>query len=232
MKSPSSAEARRTPRSWSTASAGCATCCRSRSWSWSTPTADRLELVGAFGRRILDRHGPSRHVDHHDRRWRRRWTASTPCSCSCGSAARPPATRTRPGRWSAAASARRPPAPAASPRRCARSRSCSTSPSRCAARGTGRVDHRLHQPGRHRHPGPAAGRPPRRRAVQRRHRLPASVRRLPRGRARPGTARPRRAEPPHLGASGPRATASTGCRSCSPDTWTTWRRTSSCRRAC
>ena len=48
--------------------------------------------------------------------------------------------------------ARRRPAPAASPRRCAPCPWCSRSPSACAARAAGRVDRRLHEPGRHRHP--------------------------------------------------------------------------------
>ena len=44
----------------------------------------------------------------------------------------------------------------------------------------GRLDRRLHQPGRHRHPRPAAGRAPGGRAVQRGDRLPAAVRRAAR----------------------------------------------------
>ena len=51
------------------------------------------------------------------------------------------------------------------------------------AREAGCLDHRLHQPGRHRHPRAAAGRPPRGRAVQRGHRLPAQVRHHARRRA-------------------------------------------------
>ena len=138
----------------------------------------------------------------HDRRRRRASTAPTRCCSSCGSAARPPGSRTRRGRWSAAASARRPPAPAAWPRRCAPCRSCSTSPRRCRSRPPGRLDRRLHQPGRHRHPGAAGRRAPRGRAVQRGDRVPALVRRAARGRAGRGRARPRRAQPPDLGAGG------------------------------
>ena len=48
----------------------------------------------------------------------------------------------------------------------------------------GRLDRRLHQPGRHRHPGAARRRSPRGRAVQRGDRLPAPVRRTARRRAR------------------------------------------------
>ena len=63
-----------------------------------------------------------------------------------------------------------------------------------------RVDHRLHQPGRHRHPRPARGGAPCGRAVQRGHRLPAHVRRAAGRRPRTGRARPRRSQPPDLGA--------------------------------
>ena len=71
--------------------------------------------------------GPA-HDDHEPRAGRRR--TPTPCCCSCGSAGRPRARTTRPGRWSAAASGRRRPARAGWPRRCAPFRSCSTSPTR------------------------------------------------------------------------------------------------------
>ena len=65
-----------------------------------------------------------------------------------------------------------------------------------------RVDHRLHQPGGHRHPRAAGRRPPGHRAVQLRDRVPAPLRQPARrgpGAGRPG---PRRAEPPDLGAGG------------------------------
>ena len=70
-----------------------------------------------------------------------------------------------------------------------------------AARQAGRLDHRLHQPGRHRHPRAAAGGPPRRRAVQRRDRLPTPLRRDARRRATSDVQlAARRPQPPHLGA--------------------------------
>ena len=98
------------------------------------PAADRLELRRrSRPRGSSPAQGHPGTVDHDDRPGRRRSTAPTRCCSSCGSAARRPGTRTRPGRWSAAASGRRPPAPAVWPRRCARSRSSSTSPSGCAA---------------------------------------------------------------------------------------------------
>ena len=101
------------------------------SWCWSTrrPTGSSWSAAWPGGS------SPSRatRADRHHRRPRRgRRRMPTPCCSSCASAARRRATRTRPGRWSAAASARRPPGPAASPRRCAPCRSCWTSPSGCA----------------------------------------------------------------------------------------------------
>ena len=72
--------------------------------------------------------------------------------------------------------------------------------SRVAEGEPGRVDRRLHQPGRHRHPGAPRGRAQGGGAVQRGHRLPAQVRRHAGRRAGAGAARPRRAQPPDLGA--------------------------------
>ncbi len=70
---------------------------------------------------------------------------------------------------------------------------------RQAAGAAGRLDHRLHQPGRHRHPRAAGRGPSCHRAVQRRDRLPAAVR-LPAGRhARAGRARSRRSQSSDLG---------------------------------
>ena len=66
--------------------------------------------------------------------------------------------------------------------------------------GAGRVDHRLHQPGRHRHPSTPAGGAPRGRPVQRGDRVPASLRRLARRTPGVAGARPRRAQPPDVGA--------------------------------
>ncbi len=63
----------------------------------------------------------------------------------------------------------------------------------------GRVDHRLHQPGGDRHPRPAPGRPQGGRPVQRGDRLPAEVRRAPRGHPDRRAPRPCGAQPPHLG---------------------------------
>src|SRR5579875_1794689 len=70
----------------------------------------------------------------------RGWTAPMRWCCSYGWATRRPGSATRPGRSSTAASARRPPGLAAWRRRCARSRSCSTSPSRRAAGGAWIID--------------------------------------------------------------------------------------------
>ncbi len=93
------------------------------------PDADRLDLVGGLGRRILAKQGhQARLTTTHDLdvgRGRRRSRAAS----SSASAARPRARRTRPGHSSAAASARRPRARAASRRRCGPCRSSSTSPS-------------------------------------------------------------------------------------------------------
>ena len=66
--------------------------------------------------------------------------------------------------------------------------------------GARRVDHRLHQPGRHRHPRAAPGGAPRGRAVQRGDRVPAALRGLARRTPGVAGARPRRAQPPDLGA--------------------------------
>ena len=93
------------------------------------PDESRLAAVGPVSARIMSAYGHPARVSWTTRPgWRarrgRRWSCS-----SSGSAARPPGSGTRPGRWSAAASARRPPARAAWPRRCGRCRSCWTSPS-------------------------------------------------------------------------------------------------------
>ena len=100
---------------------------------------------------------------------------------------------------------------------------------RARARGAGRLDRRLHEPGRHRHPGPARRRPPRGRAVQRRDRLPAPLRRLARSRAGARRRRPGRPEPPDLGPRGASSTDATCCRRCSPSTATRSPTRSSCR---
>ena len=67
----------------------------------------------------------------------------------------------------------------------------------------GRLDRRLHEPRRDRHPGPARCRPPEHRPVQRRDRVPAPLRRPVRRRAGAGRARAGRAQPPHLDPGGP-----------------------------
>ena len=142
------------------------------------PDAERLAGRRAVSARIMASLRPPGDGVAGPPTWTRRWTAPAPCCSSCGSAARRPATGTRPGRWSAAASARRPPAPAASPRRCARCRWCWTSPSGCAQRAApdawiidftnpvGIVTRALLDAG-----------PPGHRPVQRGDRLPAAVRR-------------------------------------------------------
>ena len=83
------------------------------------------------------------------------------------------------------------------------------------ARRAGRLDRRLHEPGRDRDPGAARRRPPGDRAVQRRDRVPATVRRAIRRRAGAGRARARRAQPPDAGTGRSGSTASIACRSCS-----------------
>ncbi len=67
-------------------------------------------------------------------------------------------------------------------------------------RGTRRMDRRLHQPGRHRHSCAARRRASGRRPVQRRDRVRALLRAAARGRPFAGAARPRRPEPPVVGA--------------------------------
>ena len=107
--------------------------------------------------------------------------------------------RTRRCRSPAAASARRRPARAASPRRCAPCRSCSRSP-RASRLLAGRLDRRLHEPGRDRHARAARRRPSRDRAVQRGDRLRALDRAHARRRPRAAAGRPGRPQPPDLGA--------------------------------
>ena len=68
----------------------------------------------------------------------------------------------------------------------------------------GRVDRRLHEPGRHRHPGPHRWRAPGDRVVQRRDQPAAPDGHALRRRARTGRAGACRAQPPDLGACGPR----------------------------
>ena len=70
--------------------------------------------------------------------------------------------------------------------------------------GARRVDRRLHEPGRHRHPGPHRWRAPGDRVVQRRDQPAAPDGHALRRRARTGRAGACRAQPPDLGACGPR----------------------------
>ena len=70
-------------------------------------------------------------------------------------------------------------------------------------RAPGRLDRRLHEPGRDRQPGPHRRRASRHRPVQRGDQHPARHGRAVRRRARPGPARARRAQPPELGARRP-----------------------------
>ena len=147
---------------------------------------ERREVVGGAGAAdARPRRVRRRRLEVTDDLDARASTAPTPCCIQIrvgGQAARLP---TRRSRSPAAASARRRPARAAWPRRCGPSRSCSTSPSE-RARGAPprRLDRRLHQPGRDRHPRAARRRPPRDRPVQRGDRLPAPVRRAARRRPR------------------------------------------------
>ncbi len=69
-----------------------------------------------------------------------------------------------------------------------------------SARRTRRVVRRLHQPHRPRDPGAPGRRPPSDRALQRRDLAPTAAGGSLRRRTRPGRPRPRRAEPPHVGA--------------------------------
>ena len=79
------------------------------------PDPDRLAVVGPVSARIMAAHdhpagcaGPATSTKAR--------TARTRSCSSSGSAARPPASATRPGRWTAAASGRKPPGPAGWPR--------------------------------------------------------------------------------------------------------------------
>ena len=137
--------------------------------------AERLEVVGGFARRMLARQGYPGRLDITATS-RRRSTGPTSCSSSCGSAARRRGSRTRPCRWRAGASARRRPA------RAGFAKALRTVPvvldiaDEVGAGRAGRLDHRLHQPGRDRDPRAARRRAPRGRALQRGDRLPALAR--------------------------------------------------------
>ena len=89
------------------------------------PDPDRLAVVGPVSARIMAAHDHPGRVTLDQQTWTRAPRARTRSCSSSGSAARPPASVTRPGRWTAAASARRPPGPAGWPRRCGPCRSCS-----------------------------------------------------------------------------------------------------------
>ena len=141
------------------------------------PAADRLELVGGLARRIFAKQGHPGTDRHRPPTWTRASTGADavllqlrvggqaarnqdetwPLECGCvgqettGAGGLAKALRTVPVVLDIAERVRR--------------------------GQPGRLDHRLHQPGRHRHPGAAAGRAQGRRPVQRGHRLPAQVRR-------------------------------------------------------
>ena len=151
------------------------------------PDAERLAVVGPFSARIMARYGHPANVS---------WTSDTDAAVDGAGAVLlqlrvgGQATRHRDETWplECGCVGQETTGPAASPRRCAPCRSCSTSPSGSGSAPRRRVDHRLHQPGRHRHQGAAGRRSPRHRPVQRRDRLPADVRRDARRGARGGRA--------------------------------------------
>ena len=167
------------------------------------PDRDRLEVVGAFAGRILGAGGVARAADRHRgprrraRRGRRR-----PGAAARRRPGRPAARRDRAAgvRLHRAGDDRR---RRPRRRRCAPFRSCSTWPRRSRRRAAaGCLDHRLHQPGGHRHAGAARRRAPGRRPVQRRDRAAADDRRPARRRAGAGAGRPGRAQPPDLDPAG------------------------------
>ena len=62
------------------------------------PDASRLAVVGPFSARIMRALRPPGHAALDGQPGRRAWTAPARCCSSCGSAARRPASGTRPGR--------------------------------------------------------------------------------------------------------------------------------------
>ena len=186
--------------------------------------AERREVVGGARRADARRGRASTGRSSSRATSTARSTAPTSCSSRSASAARRRGSPTRRCRSRAAASARRRPAPAASRRRCARCRSCSSIAERVRERAAdgawivdftnpvGIVTRALLDAG-----------PPRRRALQRRDRLPADVRAPARRRAGARRRRPGRAQPPDLGARASGSTARTCCPSCSPSTATSSR---------
>ena len=142
------------------------------------PAAERLELVGGLARRIFARQGHPGTDRHHRPTWTpaldgadavllqlrvggqaaRNQDETWPLECGCvgqettGAGGLAKALRTVPVVLDIA--------------------------ERVAEAAPGRVDHRLHQPGRHRHPRTAAGGAQGGRAVQRGDRVPAAVRRV------------------------------------------------------
>ena len=181
------------------------------------PAAERLELVGGLARRILARQGHPGQDHVTTLEPTRASTAPTRCCCSCASAARPPANQDE--TW---------------PLECGcvgqettgaggLAKALRTVPvvldiaERVRRAAPGRVDHRLHQPGRHRHPGAAAGRATGRSGCAT-WRSASSA-----GSPRCSASRPSAVEldhvgpqPPDLGARRPGSTAWTCCRSCWP----------------
>ena len=183
--------------------------------------AERREVVGGLAARMLERQGfagGSSVTGDLDRALDGADVVLIQIRVG-GQAAR---LRTRRSRCRAAASARRRPGPAASRRRCGRSRWCWRSPSGPRAGRPGRVDRRLHQPGRDRHASPARRGPSCGRAVQRRDRLPARDRAGCSASAGPGRRRPGGPQPPDLGPRRPARRARRARRRC----WTSTARRS------
>ena len=168
------------------------------------PAAERLGIIGGFGRRIFARYGHPGELawtDDLDAGPHRRRRGADPAAGRRAADAdqrRDVPTGVRLRRAGDDRRRRAREGAAHGPGR-ARHR-----PPRTGTRPAGRVDRGLHQPGRHRHPGAARRRTPRGRAVQRRDRSPAGAGEA----ARRGTgrrdARPRRAQPPDVGARGHR----------------------------
>ena len=90
----------------------------------------------------------------------------------------------------------------------------------------GRLDRRLHEPGRHRHPGAHRRRASGDRPVQRRDHAPAAVGRPVRRRARSGSSWSTSGSTTSPGSARCASTASTGCPTCSTRTRPSWPRSS------
>ena len=198
-----SAAARPTRPSWSSGSRASASGSESTSWCCSTSTPSGARSSAASRGGCSTAQGYAGRADASPASSTARSTAPTSCCSRCASAARPRGCATRRSR---------------SPCGCIGqettgaggfAKALRTVPvvldiaerGRASCAAAGRLDRRLHQPGRHRHPRAARRRPPRRRALQRRDRLPARASRGCSASSPSGVARrPGGPQPPHLGA--------------------------------